>query len=359
MSVPDLVCLSHLPWDFVYQRPNHLMARAARERRVFFIEEPQWSGERAFVRRTRRDELTIVRPLVPAAARGRQAYLLLQDAISAFLEREGVVDPWLWYYTPMALMWMARVRASAVIYDCMDELSAFRSAPARLRDLERQLLRGADVVFTGGRSLYEAKRAQHAHTHLFPSSVDRAHFARARDVLPEPADQAAISRPRIGYFGVIDERLDLELIAHVAAARPGWQIVMVGPTAKIDEDDLPRASNLHWLGLKEYAQLPAYLSGWDVAIMPFALNEATRYISPTKTPEYLSGGRPVVSTPVRDVVRPYGEQGVVAIAADGPAFVRAIQAALATDRRTLWARADALLAAQSWDATWCAMRDLV
>jgi UDP-galactopyranose mutase len=220
-------------------------------------------------------------------------------------------------------------------------------------------MRRAEIVFAGGRTLYEAKRRHHRNVHLFPSSVDGDHFRRARETLPDPTDQAPIAHPRIGYFGVIDERIDLDLIRDLAEGRPDWQYVMVGPLAKIAEADLPRAANLHWLGAKSYTELPAYLSGWDVAIMPFALNDATRHISPTKTPEYLSGGRPVVSTPINDVVHPYGDEQLVHIAADPESFVAAISVALDCDRAELMSRADKLLSTQSWNATWAAMQKLV
>jgi UDP-galactopyranose mutase len=343
----------------VYQRPNHLMVRAARGRRVYFVEEPRHDGASSRVESHRVDGLTVVRPVLPEGTTGEDEPRLLRQLLNRFLADAGIHDPWLWYYTPMALRWTAHVRASAVVYDCMDELSNFKFAPAHLRELERELMQRADLVFTGGRSLYEAKRDRHESTFLFASSVDAAHFRGARAQITEPADQAAIGRPRIGYYGVIDERLDLELIDSIAQARPEWNLVMVGPVTKIRDEDLPRAANIHWLGLKSYDELPAYLAGWDVAIMPFALNDSTRYISPTKTPEYLAGGRPVVSTPITDVVRPYGDQNLVHIAADAETFVDAIQSALDCDRIDLVARADSFLATQSWDATWAAMEALV
>jgi UDP-galactopyranose mutase len=241
----------------------------------------------------------------------------------------------------------------------MDELSGFKFAPSTIGSLEDELLARADVVFAGGRSLYLAKRGRNANTFLFPSSVDADHFRQARQHLPEPADQAGIAHPRIGYFGVIDERIDLRLIAHLARSRPDWNIVMVGPVAKIKEGQLPRAANLHWLGIKPYDALPAYLSGWDVAIMPFALNEATRHISPTKTPEYLCGGKPVVSTPIEDVVRTYGGRLLVSIAAYPRGFELAVSEALSTDRGDLLRRADNFLGNQSWDVTWVDMERLV
>ena len=228
---------------------------------------------------------------------------------------------------------------------------------------EKSLLETADLVFTGGASLHTATRARRADAHCFPSSIDSAHFRTARDgQLADPADQAGIGRPRIGFFGVIDERMDLALVAEVAALRPDWQLMMIGPTAKIDPADLPRAANIHWLGSKDYPQLPQYLAHWDLAWMPFALNESTRYISPTKTPEFLAAGLPVVSTPIHDVVEPYGRRGLVGIAVDAPAMIAAIERLLAEDRAARAARriaADAHLAGSSWDRTWAAMRDLI
>jgi UDP-galactopyranose mutase len=265
----------------------------------------------------------------------------------------------------MAVGFTAGLTPDAVVYDCMDELSLFRGAPAELVEREARLLAGADLVFTGGQSLYEAKRERHGSVHAFPSSIDAQHFGRARAALPEPADQASIPRPRLGYFGVIDERIDLDLLAGVADARPDWQIVMLGPVVKIDPATLPRRANLHYLGMKDYGELPVYLAGWDAALMPFARNESTRFISPTKTPEYLAGGRPVVSTPIRDVVRPYGELGLVEIAEDPISFVAAVERALAlgaeaSSGREAWLRkVDELLVRGSWNRTWREMSELL
>jgi glycosyltransferase involved in cell wall biosynthesis len=358
-----LVCLSHLRWDFVYQRPNHLMARAARQFDVLFVEEPVWDDGPARLELLPVDGLTVVRPHLPGEAEAAAAELDPGPAVSALLRRllaqRGGGDPVLWYYTPMALSWTDGIHPAAVVYDCMDELSAFRSAPQGLIDLETTLLRRADLVFTGGRSLYEAKRARSPRVHCFPSSVDCDHFGRARDPQADPTDQAAIPRPRLGYFGVIDERLDLELLGEVARRRPDWQVVLVGPVAKIDPADIPALPNVHQLGRKEYADLPAYLAGWDVALMPFARNEATRYISPTKTPEYLAGGVPVVSTSIRDVVDPYGRAGLVRIADTADDTCAAIEATLAAGDRDWLAAADMLLGRQSWEATWAAMAGLL
>ncbi|MFL5542989.1 MAG: glycosyltransferase family 1 protein [Longimicrobiaceae bacterium] len=356
----DLVCLSHLRWDFVYQRPQHLLTRFARERRVFFVEEPVYGDGPRLEVRQRGDTLWTAVPHRPhglAPADEEEAQRALLDGL---LAEHRVRDAVLWYYTPMALAFTRHLRPLAVVYDCMDELSAFRGAPPALVEREADLLRRADLVFTGGRSLWEAKRARHTSVHCFPSGIDAAHFARARGAVEEPADQAAIPRPRIGFFGVLDERLDVELVRALAAARPEWSLVMIGPVVKIDPAELPRAENIHYLGPKSYDELPAYLAGWEVAALFFARNEATRFISPTKTPEYLAAGKPVVSTPIRDVARPYGEAGLVRIA-DGPAeWIAAVEAALAHSGDAAWLeRVDRFLAGISWDRTWAEMDALL
>jgi glycosyltransferase involved in cell wall biosynthesis len=354
----DLICLSHLRWGFVFQRPNHLMSRAARERRVFFFEEPIFDSEQPRLAVSQAaDNLYVTVPHLPpglsAEAAPEQQRKLLNELCSSF----DIESPIAWYYTPMALEY-ADLPASLVVYDCMDELSAFHGAPPRLRELEDELFRRAHLVFTGGESLYQAKKSRHPSVHAFPSSVDFAHFSRGRQALPEPADQAGIGYPRIGFFGVIDERMDLELIEDVAKKHPEWHLIMLGPVVKIDPATLPRLPNIHWLGQKSYEELPRYLSGWHAAMMPFALNESTRFISPTKTLEYLAAGRPVISTPIHDVVHPYGERGLVRIAPPDR-FDIAIEDALSESPSRRRAAVDEFLASTSWDTTWERMRTLI
>lgn len=361
ISQYDLLCFSHLRWNFVYQRPQHLLSRCARERRVFFFEEPMLGDGRPRLDvRYHEEGVWVVVPQLPKdldePAREQAQRALVDELRSIYSIRSYV----LWMYSPMALGCASHLEPVATIYDCMDELSAFLGAPPALRSRERELFARADLVFTGGRSLYEAKCRQHRSVHCFPSSIEVSHFARARAEQPDPDDQAALSHPRIGYFGVIDERIDLQLLAAVADARPDWQLVMLGPVVKIDVEQLPRRPNIHYLGKKPYAELPAYVAGWDVAMMPFARNDATRYISPTKTPEYLAAGRPVVSTSIRDVVRPYGIERLVSIADQPADFVAALERELAREDRPRWLeRVDQFLDGNSWDTTWKRMRDLI
>jgi UDP-galactopyranose mutase len=363
-SRPDLVCLSHLRWDFVTQRPQHLLSRCAREGRVFFVEEPIFDSGSARLEIGERDSgVWVVVPHLPEGLRsGVAVEAMLTGMIDRLFAERGIRDHVLWYYTPMALGFTRHLRPLATVYDCMDELSAFKGAPPSLQAREAELFRRADLVFTGGHSLYEAKRDKHPAVHAFPSSIDRAHFAQARGGANEPDDQTAIPHPRLGFFGVLDERFDIELLDSVAALRPQWQFVMIGPVVKIDPASLPRRANIHYLGGKPYAELPAYLSGWDVALMPFAMNESTRFISPTKTPEYLAAGRPVVSTPISDVISPYGRQGLVEIAATAEEFIGAAEKLLGAgrrERREWLARVDAFLAQDSWDETWARMSRLI
>ena len=354
----DLVCFSHLRWDFVYQRPNHLMARAARDRRVIFVEEPTFSGDAApHVSTVVREQVLVVTPRLPEGMEAESTPVLAR-LLDHLLRNHEVRQPVLWYYTPMALPWSRHVASSAVIYDSMDHLAGFRGAPPELLSLEGELLERADLVFCGGVSLHGRMARRHPSTHCFPSSVDVAHFRTARADAAEPADLAPIPRPRIGYAGVIDERIDVELIGGVAKARPDWQIVLVGPIVKIAPEDVPSGPNIHRLGMKSYAELPSYLGGWDVGWMPFARNDATRYISPTKTPEYLAAGLPVVSTSITDVVDPYARQGLVRIADCVDSSVEMLERTLA-EPATDQGRVDAFLAARSWDRTWAAMSELV
>jgi UDP-galactopyranose mutase len=356
----DLLCFSHLRWDLVFQRPQHLLSRAARSRRVFYVEEPVFGAPSlSYEIQPRHGGVARVVFHLPDGLDEAASIEAQRELVDALVAEQQIQHPLLWYYTPMALSFARHVRGSATVYDCMDELSAFAGAPPALRAREVELLARVDLVFTGGQSLYESKRTLHPRVHAFPSSVDAAHFRRARAPQPDPPDQAPVARPRLGFFGVIDERMDLGLVRDVAAMRPGWQFVLLGPVVKIPPSSLPVAPNLHYLGPKSYDELPAYLSGWDVALLPFAMNEATRFISPTKTPEYLAAGCAVVSTPIRDVVRPYGQQGLARIADTPEAFVAAVEASLGEDAGTRVARADAFLSGMSWDLTWSRMMQLV
>jgi UDP-galactopyranose mutase len=357
---PDTVCLSHLRWDFVFQRPQHLLTRCAKHHRVFFVEEPLCDSDAPRLEvHLRQNGVRVAVPHLPAGLDRDTCDAMQQQLIDDLFEAHGIREYVLWYYTPMALGFTRHLTPAAVVYDCMDELSGFVGAPPGLREREAELFSRADVVFTGGHTLYENKRAHHHNIHPFPSSVDVEHFATARSIKADPADQAAIPRPRLGFFGVIDERMDLALIAGVARARPDWHLVLVGPVVKIDPATLPRAPNIHYLGPKKYEELPAYIAGWDVALLPFALNDATRFISPTKTPEYLAAGRPVVSTPIRDVVRPYGVRGLARIAEPVDEFVASIESALFENRADRLLEVDAFLAQTSWDGTWTRMYHLV
>ncbi len=348
LKLPDILCLSHLRWDFVFQRPQQLLTRAARDRRVFFYEERLYSDEiepRLHVGE-RAGSVRVAMPLLPRELREKDATQAAERKLcDDLLARFNVRNYILWFYTPMAVDYTEHLRPMLTVYDCMDELSGFEQAPPDLSAKEARLFQRADLVFTGGRSLYEAKRHLHPHVSLFPSSVDTAHFSQARS---------------LRYYGVIDERMDLQLLDGIAAATPQWHYVLVGPIAKIRSDRLPQRSNLHFLGAKSYAELPAYIAGWHVALLPFARNKATRFISPTKVPEYLAAGKPIVSTPIEDVVCEYGEGEMVYIAGTVSDFIAAAHRAMNRDGTVEWLRrVDEHLAKSSWDSTWQRMDQLI
>ncbi|HAH23120.1 MAG TPA: hypothetical protein DCL77_05045, partial [Prolixibacteraceae bacterium] len=275
------------------------------------------------------------------------------------ISKNKIEDYLLWYITPMAIPFSQNLSPRMVVYDCMDELSCFKDANPDISKNEAQLLRYADVLFTGGYNLYEYKKHMHYNIHPFPSSIDQKHFESGAGSM-DPADQANIAHPRVGFFGVIDERLDIELLDGLALEMPSTQIILIGPVVKIDPAILPRHKNIHYLGQKTYNQLPAYLANWDIAFLPFAKNDSTRFISPTKTPEYLCAGKPVVSTSIHDVVNPYGTMGLVHIADTVPEFSAAIHKALEqADDKEWWKNVQEFLKTNSWDLTWSKMKKII
>jgi UDP-galactopyranose mutase len=342
-----LICFSHLRWNFVFQRPQHLMARLAQNYDVVYWEEPQATdAEHPYLDvRIAQSGVRVATPYLPADLDERDQEAALRRLLNNMLTGDNRLLV-RWYYTPMMLPFSRHLNAAYTVYDCMDELAAFKFAPPALPWLEKELFEQADVVFTGGYSLYEAKQEQHDNVHPVPSSVDKQHFAKARNL-----DCVERGNPRIGFYGVIDERFDIDLVAEVAALRPDIDFEIVGPVVKIDPATLPQAANIIYAGQQSYDQLPECLARWRATMMPFALNESTRYISPTKTPEYLSAGRPVISTPIRDVVRHYGDTPGVLIAESAEDFAAACDRALhlAEDKSEWLEKVDLQLASLSWE----------
>lgn len=362
-----IVAFSHLRWNFVYQRPQHLLSRLAARHRVIYIEEPDFDpdGPPRWGRSNPQPNVYVYRPRTPIARAGfHPDQLPTLAALVTGLREELTGDNLLaWLYTPLALPLVRMLTPEATVYDCMDELSLFLGAPPELLAREAELLEYADVMFTGGPSLFRAKQKRHPNVHCFPSSVDAEHFrlqdSAGRNV-SEAEDQAELPHPRLGFYGVIDERLDLELIDVLAQAHPEWQIVLVGPVVKIDPATLPRRPNIHYLGQRTYEELPRYLAGWDVCLLPFARNDSTRFISPTKTLEYMAAELPIVSTPITDVAEPFGE--IVYLGSSPQEFIAGCEAALAAshaDRARRIAGMREVLAGTSWDVTVSAMEELL
>ncbi len=365
MSSMPIIVFSHLRWDFVYQRPQHLLSRLGRNRQIFFIEEPiHTDRESHWEKISHHGNVTVFRPRTPAHSHGFSAEQieLLKPLVTNLLREQNIDRYVVWCYTAMSYPLAASLSPEAVVFDVMDELSAFRGAPPEMIENEKKLLALADVVFTGGPSLYRAKKDRHPNAHCFSSSVDAAHFAQAKEdsLFPESPEQQPLRHPRLGFYGVIDERMDLPLLDAMAKAHPEWEIVMVGPVVKIDPADLPRPGNIHYFGQRSYADLPAFLKGWDVCLLPFARNESTKFISPTKTLEYMAAEKQIVSTPITDVAEPYGD--TVLLGDTNESFIAACEHALAMplkERNERIARMREVLARTSWEATATAMEHLI
>lgn len=361
----DLICFCHIRWNFVYQRPQHLLTRFSHYHRVFIMEEPFYNQPETGYQvqiDPENQNLCVVSMKVSEEDTKNGGIHAIKNMIDSLMKIYSVKNLLLWYYSPMALAYSNHLIPLLTVYDCMDELSAFRFAPPDIKEKEAELLKKADIVFTGGQSLYEAKKNLHADIHAFPSSIDKSHFSKARLESKDADDQAAIPHPRFGFYGVVDERFDIVLLDEISRLKPQWHFIIIGPVVKIDPDTLPKRENIHYLGGKQYSELPLYLGNWDIAILPFALNESTKYISPTKTPEYLAGGKPVISTSITDVVNPYGTMGLVKIADSAQEFIHAAETIFNENdnSKSLWLKkTDEFLACNSWNKTWHKMNAII
>ncbi|MFC5510024.1 glycosyltransferase [Massilia jejuensis] len=359
--MPTLIVFCHLRWDFVFQRPQHLMTRLAQHYNILFVEEPMHTeGQARLEKMAVAPNITVYRPHTPIQQWGfHDDQLPTLQGLLADLVPEGE-RPVVWFYTPMALPLLQGLNPALVVYDCMDELAAFKNPPKQLLQRESALLNLADLVFTGGPSLYEAKKDRHANAHCFSSSVDAKHFRQALDSAISHPEQDHIPGPRLGFYGVIDERFDTDLVRQMAAAHPEWQIVLVGPVVKIDPAELPRADNVHYMGQRNYDELPKFLAGWDLCLLPFAMNDSTKFISPTKVLEYMAAEKPSVSTPITDVKVPYGD--VVAIASSADEYIAACERMLAAgenETARMVERMRDIVANTSWDKTASRMHELI
>lgn len=346
----DLVVFCHLRWEFVYQRPQHIKSRLAKERKILFIEEPigkiqDEENVATIIEIT--PQLHILQPRVDSIGN-------ISMVLSNYIINKNI--PIGWIYSAAFVPLLKSLSFDTVIYDCMDELSLFKGAPHELIDQEKQLMAQADIVFTGGKSLYESKMRMHGSVYCFPSSVDESHFAQALKGISQPKDIASIKSPIVGYFEVIDERIDLKLLRETAKKSPEISFVMIGPLAKIQESELPRATNIHYLGMKSYKELPGYLKAFDITMMPFALNDSTKFISPTKTLEYMAAGKPIISTKIKDVFRDYSH--CVQLVETSDQFCEAIRktSSLLCEGKIAYKE---ILIETSWDATSAKMSTLI
>ena len=356
----SIIVHSHLKWDWVWQRPQQFLSRLSKRHRVLFIEGPETIEGLSASKVTLREvddypNVVVLQTQMPAAKFHDGEWIdderrrLVQSVLAGPLGRSFDSNVQ-WFYDPMAVTAFAgQMNERAIVYDCMDQLSQFRYAPPELVKRERELLAVADVVFAGGPKIWEEKRKHNSNSFCYGCGVDLAHFALARESnCPMPADVCDLPRPIFGYIGVVDERLDYDLIGRVAEANPEGSVVMVGPWTKVDPATFPQARNIHWLGNRDYSLLPAYAKAFTVCLMPFALNEATEFINPTKALEYMATGRPIVSTAVPDVVRQFSN--VVSVASSPPEFVAACGRVARKPNRAAISRGLDLARNNSWES---------
>lgn len=357
----DLLVFSHLRWDFIFQRPHHILSRYGKYRRVYYFEEPVFGMTeipRIHIKETNENVLVVV-PHLPSTLVPEKLHAILSELIDELIYEEEIIDFTLWYYSPLALEFSRHLTPKTTIFDCMDELSSVYPNSDRFNALEKELLEKADLVFMGGFTLFESKKHLHKNMHPFPSSIDFHHFSKARQKLIEPDDQIHIPHPRIGFYGLIDQRINLELIHELAKIKPHYQFIVAGPIINIDKSKLPQRNNIHFLEKKDYHVLPLYLAGWDCAMMPYHLNESTQYASPTNTLEFLAAGRPIVSTSLKDVVHPYQKQKLVHIADTPHEFGDSIDFAMKEMKLPEWIdRVDHYLKDNNWDNTFSKMSQL-
>lgn len=327
------------------------MSRASRCYPVWFFNPPVIGAKQDLLKTTADVQNISIGDIFTAAKNEKEANAALSLLMDDFIKTSFIEPFALWYCGPAAIEWTRNLNALVTIYDCTEHITA----SPKLSALEQELLRKADLVFTSGQSLYQDKFAQHPHVFSFPNSVSTEDFAAAKHKYQDPEDQKHIPHPRLGYFGRINERIDFALIKELAELRPDWQVIFVGPLETANEK-LPRAKNLHFLGEKAYEQLPAYLAGWDVALVPFISSEYTKFLNPEKTAEYLAAGTPVVSTEIPDMLRPYACKRLVRVAGSVEEFIESCQISMDSGHPVNQQTIDDFLRHTSWDETWAKMQ---
>jgi UDP-galactopyranose mutase len=359
-GVPDLICFSCVPWDFIYHRPQHLMTRFAKHFRVIYVEPPAYGeGHPSYELSYPKENIISVKLRLPAGLPEEQAANVQQEKLAQFLNDLQVKHYVFWYYSPVALTFTNAFQPVLKVYDCMTEFP-YAQDGIDVRALEDSLLRQADFVFTAGPSLHETRRSFNQNTYCLPGSVDIDHFYGARYYHADPAEQAKIPHPRIGFAGVIDDRIDFTLLKAVALRKPEWHLVLLGPIVGLKKSDLPELSNLHFIEKKSYEELPGYISGWNITMLPFAHTDATRFINPLQATEFLAAGKPVIAAPVIDIIRTYGNRGLIQIAGTPEEFVRVANTHFTSRDKTEWNDHVAeFLSLNSWDKTWQRMMDMI
>lgn len=347
----DMIVFCHLRWHFVYQRPQHIISRISKTMKTLFIEEPLYNNESK-----ESGNLIIINDMLHVLQPNVKDIESIAAIIPEYVKNKDI--PVGWFYSAIFCPLSECIDFETIVYDCMEELSLLKGSAKNVINQEKYLISNADIIFTSGKSLYELKKQWHTNVHCFPSSVDEPHFAKALNGIKVADDVANLQSPIVGYYGVIDERIDFALLHETALKLPNVSFVMIGPLSKIEKNDLPQEDNIHYLGMKSYNELPHYLKAFDIAMIPFAVNDTTKYISPTKTLEYMSAGKPIISTKITDIVHDYGICLSMVESADE--FYEAIKFALdKTDHFSMELEYHKILKKTSWDITAVKMKSII
>jgi glycosyltransferase involved in cell wall biosynthesis len=347
----DFVVFSHLRWNFVYQRPQHILSRLAKSYNILFVEEP-------FQPNSENENTSSIHQVLPNLSVFNTHAYNIDATLNLLKEKLGNQTIKIaWFYSPAFVNALNIFSFDKVVFDCMDELTLFKNAPQSLIEQEKKLLSKSDIVFTGGKSLYSSKKEHHHNVYCFPSSVDRRHFEKAQNGIRVPEEMDSFTGIVVGYYGVVDERIDYDLLEKTAQMNPTVDFVLIGPFAKVNPENLPSLPNIHFLGMRNYEELPNYLKRFDIAMMPFAMNDATKFISPTKTLEYMAGGKSIISTPVYDVVRDYDKH--IEIVENAEQFTAAINKLICQHKVSQYLKYQEILDRTSWDNTVNEMHNLM
>lgn len=357
----DLLVLAHSRWDLDHHRGHNIFSRYAQKRRVFYFEEPSF-GQTEIPRLHIRDtfeNVMVVTPHLPNPIKSNQIDSILRELIDELIFEEEIINFTLWLQTPRAFRYARDIDATTIIYECMEDYDNINNFSENLFQVEKELMENSDIIFVVSEALYQKKKFQHHNIHVFPNSADYFHFIQSRDFILDPYDQIHIPHPRIGFYGIIDQSIDLKLIDEIAQIREDLNFVFIGPLKDTKFSQLPTRKNIYYLEQKDYNLIPLYVAEWDCGLLPFCINEVTQYSSPHQTAELLMAGKPIVATHIPDISIRFGKKSLAKMASNAEDFSEKIDKAILESKEQKWKELiDNELKNETWDQVFKKMCDI-